>query len=61
MAVPVSRMLNMVEAAEFTGVKYRTWQGYYKIWNVPHFKVGKTTLFREDELAEWLESRHVVA
>lgn len=49
----------MREAAEFTGVKFRTWQIYYRIWNVPHYRIGKNVVFSEDDLKEWLETKRV--
>ena len=52
-------MLNMSEAAEFVGIRKRTFEQFYRSWRVPSFKVGRTVVFREDELAEWLESKRV--
>ncbi len=56
-----SQMLTMAEAAEFTGIKFRTWQSYYRIWEVPHYRIGKNVLFSPDDLGMWLDTKRVAA
>ena len=56
---PALRMLTMTEAAAYVGVKHRTFQACYRLWGVPHFRIGKTVTFRESELEEWLQARRV--
>lgn len=56
-----SHMLTMSQAAEYCGIKIRTWQAYYQVWECPHYRVGKHVLFSEDDLNAWLASKRVVA
>ena len=53
----MSDMLTTAEAAEFCGIPVRTWQAYYQVWEVPHFRIGRALRFNRDEIASWLESR----
>jgi excisionase family DNA binding protein len=56
-----TRMLSTAEAAEYIGAKFTTFQYYYVAsrWNIPHYKVGRRIVFKESDLATWLESRRV--
>jgi hypothetical protein len=54
-----SQMLTMREAAEFTGIKFRTWQVYYRIWQVPFYRIGKNVVFSPDDLGAWLDTKRV--
>ncbi len=51
------RMLTMSQAAEYTGIKPRTWAALYRQWGVPHYRIGKTVTFRQSELEAWLQAR----
>jgi len=61
--VPVAKLqlLNMGEAAEYLHTPKRTLQGHYQRWGIPHYKVGRNILFREDELAKWFEQQRRAA
>ena len=54
-----SKMLTAPQAAEFTGIKVRTWYAWYQVWNVPHYRLGRRIMFSESDLTRWMESRHV--
>lgn len=56
-----SQMLTTREAAEFCGIKYRTWQAYYRVWDVPHYRIGKSVLFSPDDLGAWLDTKRVIS
>ena len=51
----------MGEAAEYLHTPKRTLQGHYQRWGIPHYKVGRNILFREDELAKWFEQQRRAA
>jgi excisionase family DNA binding protein len=53
---PSKKLLNTKEAAEYLGVSVFT---IYKLsagGQLPHYKVGSRTLFREEQLLDWLAS-----
>ena len=52
-----AQMLTMREAADFCGIKYRTWQQYWKVWHVPAYRIGKHVLFSPDDLGAWLDTK----
>jgi excisionase family DNA binding protein len=56
-----SRMLTMDEASEYLGIPKGTLYVKYRIWHIPFYKPGRSVLFREDELAEWLAAQRRVA
>jgi excisionase family DNA binding protein len=56
-------MLSMKQAAEYLGVKYDTLAKQYKVWGIPHYRMGpaaRTLIqFRVRDLENWLETRRV--
>lgn len=52
--------LGMADAAAYCGIKERTWEGYYRLWDVPYYKIGRTVVFRPEELDEWMAGWRVV-
>lgn len=58
--LPVSaQMLNMREAAEFCGIKFRTFQAYYRVWNIVHYRIGRSVVFSPDDLGAFLDTKRV--
>jgi len=49
--------LTMKQAAEYCAIKLRTWEQYYRLWEVPHYKIGRTVVFKREELDEFISSR----
>lgn len=52
-------MLNMREAAEFCGIKFRTFQAYYRVWNIVHYRIGRSVVFSPDDLGAFLDTKRV--
>ena len=53
-------MLTIKKVAEILSVTERTVYFWAKEGEIPAYKVGNSWRFREDEIREWLESRHNV-
>jgi len=56
-AAPSKKLLNTTEAAEYLGVS-KSW--VYRMTmtrEIPFFKIGSRTLFKEEQLLTWLASR----
>lgn len=53
----MDKLLSNREAATYCGIPLRTWQSYYLIWGVPHFRIGRSIKFRLSELDAWVESK----
>ena len=55
-----NRLLSMKQAAEYIGRHPGTFQNTYRKLGIPHFKVGRSVIFRERDLDAWLvEHRRV--
>lgn len=56
-------LMTMLEAATYLTLPYKTLANNYKIWSVPHYKLGPGTrtgvYFRQCDLDTWLETRRV--
>jgi len=56
-----NKLLSTREAAIYMGVRYRTLQSRYRIWGIPHHRVGRAVLFRVRDLDKWLDERRETA
>jgi excisionase family DNA binding protein len=50
-------MWRMAELAEYLRQPYSTIKAEYKIWQLPFYKVGRSVLFRQSEIEQWLAER----
>jgi Helix-turn-helix domain len=50
-------LLNSAEAAAYLNVPLSTLRNQRRIWGLHPFRIGRALMWRESELAAWLESR----
>jgi excisionase family DNA binding protein len=50
-------MVGTAELAEFLGMPLNTIQHCWRTWGLPGVKVGRHILFRERDIAAWIERR----
>jgi Helix-turn-helix domain len=55
-----NKLLDIHEAADLLSVPERRLRGYWKIWGIKAFKVGRELRFRERDIWAWVE-RHPAA
>lgn len=53
------RLIDMKEALAIIGVSESTLYHYAAEKKIPHYKIGSRLLFKESELADWIESKAV--
>jgi len=58
-ATPTDEPLTMDEAAAFLKIKKATLYQYCSESRIPHYKPGKTTLFKRSDLLAWLDEYRV--
>jgi excisionase family DNA binding protein len=52
-----NRMIGTEELAEFLGVPLNTIYHHWRAWGLPGVRIGRHLLFRERDIAAWIERR----